>query len=69
MRPPTPLFIQAGRHDEVIPPAALRALIKAASKPRKVKWYDAGHALTQKAFDESAAWLAHQLGLKQGLLG
>ena len=58
---PSKLFLQAGRDDELIPQPDLKAMINAASKPKKIKWYDAGHALTQGAFDDSAAWLAREL--------
>jgi predicted esterase len=61
---PTRLFIQAGEHDELIPHPDLVSTIRAASKPKKVRWYNAGHALTRAAFDDSAAWLARELRVK-----
>lgn len=61
---PRHLFIEAGRHDELIPQPDLKALIKAASKPKRVKWFNAGHALTLAAFQEGADWLSKQLALK-----
>jgi dienelactone hydrolase len=60
---PRRLFIEAGRHDEIIPQPDLKALIAAASKPKRVKWFDAGHALTIAAFQEGADWLSGQLKL------
>jgi len=42
----------------------LEGRVEAASKPKKGKWYNASHALTPAAFDDSAAWLGRELGLK-----
>ena len=60
---PRHLFIEAGRHDEIIPQPDLKALIAAASKPKRVKWFDAGHALTLPAFQQGANWLSAELNL------
>ena len=56
-------FFQLGRHDELIPRAALLALAQAAPKPKTVRWYDAGHGLNTAAVHDQLRWLAKELGL------
>ncbi len=60
---PRELFFQAGRADLAVSPAQLSALIRAASQPKKVKWYATGHSLSQAAFNEGENWLAQELEL------
>ena len=36
---------------------------QAASDPKSVKWYDAGHALNDEARHDRALWLEKQIGL------
>jgi fermentation-respiration switch protein FrsA (DUF1100 family) len=60
---PRELFIQAGLRDEFVPRSELTALIRTASKPKKVKWYATGHALSNRAFTEGENWLAEELGI------
>ena len=60
---PGTLFFQAGRRDEIVPVPALRALIAAAPKPKRVQWYDAGHQLTERAYRDAQDWLAERLEL------
>src|SRR5205085_9612410 len=42
---PTPLLIQNGRRDPFTPPREAALLQQAASEPKTVKTYDAGHEL------------------------
>jgi dienelactone hydrolase len=60
---PRKLFFQAGRGDLAVSPEQLTALIRAGSKPKRVKWYPTGHALSQAAFNEGEKWLAEELEL------
>jgi predicted esterase len=59
---PSHLFFQDGRHDEVAPRRSLVALYEAASEPKRIRWYDAGHTLNAKAVDDQLAWLQKELG-------
>jgi len=57
------LYFQAGTHDERVPRAQLLALIQAAPGHPKVSWYDAGHGMNRRSFDDQVAWLARELRL------
>jgi uncharacterized protein len=58
---PARLLIQDGRRDELVPHSALEGLAAAASRPKDVRWYDAGHALNVRAVRDRLAWLARTL--------
>ena len=58
---PAELYFQAGRTDTVVPPAAVRALYRAASEPKQLKWYRAGHELNVQAYRDQLAWLEREL--------
>jgi dienelactone hydrolase len=60
---PSALFFQDGRRDEVVPHAALVTLARAGSEPKRLRWYDAGHALNARAYRDQLAWLSSRLGL------
>jgi fermentation-respiration switch protein FrsA (DUF1100 family) len=57
------LFIQAGRADLAVSPEQLTALMRAASEPKRIKWYPTGHAMSNRAFTEGENWLAQELEL------
>jgi dienelactone hydrolase len=57
------LFLQNGRRDAVVPESALRALARAAPHGTRVRWYDAGHPLSRRAYRDQLAWLSKRLGL------
>jgi dienelactone hydrolase len=58
---PSALLFQLGRDDDVVPEAALRALARAGSEPKEVRWYDSGHIPSEKAWADSRRWLAAEL--------
>jgi hypothetical protein len=60
---PTPLLLQNGRLDTLVPAADAEALHAAAPEPRTIRWYDAGHALDGQALRDRHAWLHEQIGL------
>jgi dienelactone hydrolase len=60
---PSALFFQDGRHDEVVSHGALVRLARAGSEPKRVRWYDAGHAPSARAYRDQLAWLSGRLGL------
>lgn len=61
---PARVLVQGGERDQVIPRAELEALYEAASKPKQIRWYAAGHELTPKAGRERVTWLKEKLGLE-----
>ncbi len=60
---PSTLLFQDGRHDEVVPRKALVGLVRSASNPKEVRWYDSGHVPSTKAWVDSRRWLTDRLGL------
>lgn len=58
---PAALLFQNGRRDELVPRNALEALAAAGSKPKDVRWYDAGHGLDVPAYREQLDWLEQRL--------
>ena len=61
--PPTPLLLQSGRQDNLVPEADAQELHAAAPDPKTIQWYDAGHGLTQQALFDRHDWLHEQIGL------
>jgi dienelactone hydrolase len=57
------ILLQDGRHDEIVPLAALRALAKAAGPAAQLRWYDQGHAPSKEAYIDQLRWLAGKLGV------
>ena len=60
---PTALLLQNGRFDTAVPEADAQALHVAASAPKTIRWYDAGHGLNQQAVFDRLDWLHVQIGL------
>jgi fermentation-respiration switch protein FrsA (DUF1100 family) len=57
-----PLLMVNGRFDRTITPAQAKALFEAASDPKELRWYQAGHWLPPHVIGDAAAWLAARLG-------
>jgi uncharacterized protein len=60
---PTPLLLQSGRLDNLVPVADAQALQAAAPQSTTVRWYDAGHGLDQQAAFDRLDWLHEKIGL------
>ena len=60
---PTPLLLQSGRLDNLVPAADAEALHAAAPASTSVIWYSAGHGLNQQASWDRHDWLHAQIGL------
>ena len=60
---PTPLLLQSGRSDNLVPAADAQALHAAAPEPKTILWYDAGHGLDQQALLDRHDWLVERIGL------
>ena len=52
-----PLLMLHGRHDRTIAPDQAQRLYDAATQPKELRWYDAGHVLPGAAGDDAAMWL------------
>jgi dienelactone hydrolase len=61
---PTPLLLQNGRRDPFTPLREARALHAAATKPKTVRWYSAGHELNEQAARDREQWLARELAFE-----
>jgi uncharacterized protein len=60
---PTALLLQSGRSDNLVPVADAQALHAAASPPRTILWYEAGHGLNPQAAFDRLDWLHREIGL------
>lgn len=60
---PTALLFQIGQFDTAVLPADAQALADAASNPKEVRYYNAGHGLNQQAFWDRHDWWTAQLGI------
>jgi uncharacterized protein len=58
---PAALLFQAGTKDELVPPEDARRYQQAASQPKEVRWYEAGHELNCTARKDMMAWLARHI--------
>jgi dienelactone hydrolase len=58
-----PLFMQNGSLDHLVPNAHAEELHAAASQPKEVRWYDAGHSLNQQAVVDRLRWLHEKIGV------
>jgi hypothetical protein len=63
--PPAAVFLQFGRRDEPIPEKMARRDFERFGEPRRIAFYDAGHALDAAARRERAEWLAQRLSLRR----
>ena len=61
--PPTPLLLQNGRFDSLVPMGDAQVLHAAAPDPKTILWYDAGHGLNQQALFDRHDWLRDKIGL------
>jgi uncharacterized protein len=60
---PTPLFLQNGRTDNLVPEADAVELHAAVPEPRTIRWYVAGHGLNLQAAWDRHDWLHARIGL------
>jgi dienelactone hydrolase len=60
---PSALFFQNGRLDKNVPEHEAEDLHQAASEPKRIAWYDAGHALNVQACRDRYDWLGEHLNL------
>jgi cephalosporin-C deacetylase-like acetyl esterase len=60
---PAWLLFQCGHCDESVSEEDTQRFFEAASEPKEIRWYDAGHSLNDRARQERMAWLGERLGL------
>jgi dienelactone hydrolase len=60
---PAALYFQSARQDEIITVEDTIRFYDAASEPKELVWYDAGHRLNEQAHRDRTRWLMEQLGL------
>lgn len=61
---PASVFLQFGRQDKPIPEKWARRFYDLFSEPKKIAFYDAGHALNREARMERVMWLKQRLSLR-----
>jgi pimeloyl-ACP methyl ester carboxylesterase len=61
-----PVLMQFGKSDPYVPVQKAQEFYDAAKEPKKILWYDAGHALNADAIRDRQAWLKEQLHLNKG---
>jgi hypothetical protein len=62
---PASILFQSGRYDRLVPAADAVWLHRAASEPKTVKWYEAGHGLGPQARVDQLEWLHRTVGMKR----
>lgn len=60
---PARLLLQGGTKDQVIGRAEMTQLFAAASEPKEIRWYPAGHGLGLRSQRERINWLSRELAL------
>lgn len=60
---PSSLLFQNGRKDKYATEDEVAALYQAASEPKQLEWYDAGHALDGRACQKRFEWMQGKLKL------
>jgi fermentation-respiration switch protein FrsA (DUF1100 family) len=56
-----PLLMVHGRTDRTVTPAQAQRLYAAATEPKELRWWDAGHYLPTAAIADAAEWLRDRL--------
>lgn len=60
---PAPLLLQSGTQDNLVPVPDAERLHQAASSPKTIRWYSAGHGLNAQAITDQVEWLRDKLGM------
>lgn len=61
---PTPLLLQSGQQDDLVPPPDAERLHAAVRDPKTIRWYNAGHGLNAEAARDRLLWLEQHLGMR-----
>lgn len=60
-----PILLLNGKKDNLVPPDWADRLFAACPEPKKQTWYDSGHFLPAKAYEDAATWLAERPRIPQ----
>lgn len=60
---PAALLFQNGTEDEAVPAADGLRFQEAGSEPKTMLWYETGHGISERGFDDAVEWLADHIGL------
>ena len=60
---PAALFFQAARLDQFITKENALRFQRAASEPKKVRWYDSSHSMNEAVVRDQVVWLQAQIGI------
>ena len=55
---PRPLLMLNAKRDPTVTPEMGKRLFAAAVEPKEQRWYESGHLLPEKAYDDAARWIA-----------
>ncbi len=61
----SPVLLQFGKTDPYVPVKKAQEFYDATKEPKKILWYEAGHALNEEAVRDRQEWLKEQLHLKR----
>jgi len=61
----SPVLLQFGKSDPYVPRQKAQEFFDAAKEPKKILWYEAGHALNGEAIHDRQEWLKEQLHLNR----
>ncbi len=61
---PSTLLFQFGTSDRFVPKEKAEEFFRAASEPKALRWYEAGHGLNHEAVRDRQQWLKGELGLR-----
>jgi len=54
-----PLLMLGAKQDYIVTPDMVKRLYAAARDPKELRWYDAGHLLSEEAYENAAEWVAN----------
>ena len=55
---PRPVLLLNAKNDATVLPEMADRFFAAAKEPKEQRWYDSGHLLPTKAYDDAAKWIA-----------
>ena len=61
---PAPVLFQFGTDDPHVPTERAEEFFNAASQPKEIKWYEAGHGLNETATSDRKDWLKEKIHLQ-----
>ena len=56
-----PLLLLNARNDTIVVPAMAERLFAACPEPKKQLWYNGGHLLPARGYEDAAEWISKQV--------